>query len=48
MKIADLVRDQALIPHVQKLAQHVMQQAPQSVDALINRWLGQREQFVQA
>ncbi|WP_394202373.1 ATP-dependent DNA helicase RecG [Shewanella waksmanii] len=48
MKIADLVRDQALIPHVQKLAQHVMEQSPQSVDGLIERWLGQREQFVQA
>ncbi|QQX79878.1 ATP-dependent DNA helicase RecG [Shewanella sp. KX20019] len=48
MKIADLMRDQALIPHVQKLAPHVMQQAPGSVDAIIQRWLGDREQFVQA
>ncbi|WP_108945824.1 ATP-dependent DNA helicase RecG [Shewanella halifaxensis] len=48
MKIADLIRDQALIPHVQKLAVHVMQQAPDSVDAIIQRWLGDREQFVQA
>ena len=48
MKIADLMRDQALIPHVQKLAPHVMQQAPSSVDAIIQRWLGDREQFVQA
>ncbi|WP_220768585.1 ATP-dependent DNA helicase RecG [Shewanella sp. MBTL60-007] len=48
MKIADLMRDQALIPHVQKLAAHVMQQAPDCVDAIIERWLGDREQFVQA
>ncbi|MCL1050014.1 ATP-dependent DNA helicase RecG [Shewanella abyssi] len=48
MKIADLMRDQALIPHIQKLAPHVMQQAPDSVDAIIQRWLGDREQFVQA
>ncbi|MCL1058425.1 ATP-dependent DNA helicase RecG [Shewanella gelidimarina] len=48
MKIADLMRDQALIPHVQKLAPYVMQQAPDSVDAIIQRWLGDREQFVQA
>ncbi|HAY95656.1 hypothetical protein, partial [Shewanella sp.] len=27
LKIADLVRDQALIPHIQKLASHVMAQA---------------------
>ncbi|MBV7315622.1 ATP-dependent DNA helicase RecG [Shewanella sp. NIFS-20-20] len=48
LKVADLVRDQALIPHIQKLAQHVMQQAPDQVDAIISRWLGQRTQFIQA
>ncbi|WOT04929.1 ATP-dependent DNA helicase RecG [Shewanella youngdeokensis] len=48
MKIADLMRDQALIPHVQRLAPHIMQQVPDSVDAIIQRWLGDREQFVQA
>ncbi|MFQ6371991.1 ATP-dependent DNA helicase RecG [Shewanella sp. YIC-542] len=48
MKVADLVRDQALIPHIQKLAQHLMQQAPQNVDAIIQRWLGDRQQYIQA
>ncbi|MGL4473835.1 MAG: ATP-dependent DNA helicase RecG [Shewanella sp.] len=48
LKVADLVRDQALIPHIQKLAQHVMQQAPEHVDAIITRWLGHRTQFIQA
>ncbi|MFB2781426.1 ATP-dependent DNA helicase RecG [Shewanella mangrovisoli] len=48
LKIADLVRDQALIPHIQKLASHVMSQAPESVDAIIHRWLGHRQQYVQA
>lgn len=48
MKIADLIRDQALIPNIQKLAQHVMQQAPDNVDAIITRWLGNRQQYVQA
>ncbi|WP_119978552.1 ATP-dependent DNA helicase RecG [Shewanella algidipiscicola] len=48
MKIADLIRDQALIPAIQKLAQHVMQQAPENVDAIIMRWLGNRQQYVQA
>ncbi|QUN05706.1 ATP-dependent DNA helicase RecG [Shewanella yunxiaonensis] len=48
MKVADLVRDQALIPHVQKLAQHLMQQAPENVDGIIQRWLGDRQQYVQA
>ncbi|MBO1273106.1 ATP-dependent DNA helicase RecG [Shewanella sp. 4t3-1-2LB] len=48
MKVADLVRDQALIPHIQKLAQHLMQQAPENVDGIIQRWLGDRQQYVQA
>lgn len=48
MKVADLVRDQALIPNIQKLAQHVMQQVPENVDAIIERWLGQREHYIQA
>ncbi|WP_299493319.1 ATP-dependent DNA helicase RecG [uncultured Shewanella sp.] len=48
MKIADLLRDQSLIPHIQKLAQHVMDQSPDNVDNIITRWLGEREQFVQA
>ncbi|QYK05000.1 ATP-dependent DNA helicase RecG [Shewanella zhangzhouensis] len=48
MKVADLVRDQALIPHIQKLARHLMSQAPDNVDAIIERWLGGREQYVQA
>ncbi|GAB1049867.1 MAG: ATP-dependent DNA helicase RecG [Shewanella algae] len=48
MKVADLVRDQALIPHIQKLARHVMSQAPENVDAIIQRWLGDRQQYVQA
>ena len=46
--IADLVRDQALIPHIQKLASHVMAQAPEKVDAIILRWLGHRQHYVQA
>lgn len=48
LKIADLVRDQALIPHIQKLANHVMAQAPEKVDAIILRWLGHKQHYVQA
>lgn len=44
-KIADLVRDQALLPVVQKFADQLLQEAPQSVDALIERWLQQSEQY---
>ncbi|MEZ9369017.1 ATP-dependent DNA helicase RecG [Shewanella sp. 10N.286.51.B2] len=48
MKIADLVRDQYLIENTQKLAAHVMQQVPQNVDSIVQRWLGDRQQYVQA
>jgi ATP-dependent DNA helicase RecG len=48
LKIADLVRDQYLIPHIQKLAVHMMHQAPELVDAIIARWLADRQQYVQA
>lgn len=48
MKVADLARDQYLIPHIHKLARHVMEQIPQNVDLLIERWLANKEQYVQA
>ncbi|QIR13309.1 ATP-dependent DNA helicase RecG [Shewanella aestuarii] len=48
LKIADLIRDQHLIPCIQKLAVHIHQQAPQNVEAIIQRWLGERQQYVQA
>ncbi|WP_434953143.1 ATP-dependent DNA helicase RecG [Shewanella sp. HL-SH4] len=48
MKIADLMRDQHLIPSIQKLAVHVYQQVPDNVDLIIQRWLGERQQYVQA
>ncbi|UJF22511.1 ATP-dependent DNA helicase RecG [Shewanella sp. OMA3-2] len=48
MKIADLIRDQHLIPSIQKLAVHIYQQVPDNVDLIIQRWLGERQQYVQA
>jgi ATP-dependent DNA helicase RecG len=48
MKIADLIRDQHLIPSIQKLAVHIYQQVPDNVDLIIERWLGERQQYVQA
>ncbi|WP_193002980.1 ATP-dependent DNA helicase RecG [Aeromonas simiae] len=45
LKIADLVRDQPLIPQVQKLARYLMDQHPAHVDPLIRRWLGLREHY---
>ncbi|SDJ90867.1 ATP-dependent DNA helicase RecG [Ferrimonas sediminum] len=48
LKIADLIRDGALIPQVKRLAQHLMRNHPQNVQPLIDRWLKGREIYSQA
>ena len=48
LKIADLVRDQAYIPQVQRLAQTLYRQHPGLVEPLIRRWLTAGEQYAQA
>nr|WP_086938417.1 ATP-dependent DNA helicase RecG [Thaumasiovibrio occultus] len=47
-KVADLVRDQHLIPEVQKLASHIWQHHRPNGEAIILRWLGQRENYSNA
>ncbi|MGL5949041.1 MAG: ATP-dependent DNA helicase RecG [Aeromonas sp.] len=48
LKIADLVRDQALIPHVQKMARFIMDKHPACAAPLMRRWLGEREHYSNA
>ncbi|WP_244885933.1 ATP-dependent DNA helicase RecG [Ferrimonas marina] len=48
LKIADLVRDAALVPQVQRLASHLMAQHPDRVQPIIDRWLQGREIYSQA
>ena len=43
--IADLVRDQALLPKIDRAAALLLQRYPQNVDPLIRRWLGVREDY---
>jgi ATP-dependent DNA helicase RecG len=43
MRIADLVRDQALIPQAQQLAEHIWQHHPDQAKALMHRWLPNKE-----
>ena len=43
--IADLVRDQALLPKIDRAAALLLQHYPQNVDPLIHRWLGVREDY---
>lgn len=45
LKIADLVRDQALLPEVQRLARYLADRHPTVVEPLIRRWLGQRDHY---
>ncbi|MGJ8678848.1 ATP-dependent DNA helicase RecG [Paraglaciecola sp.] len=45
LKIADLVRDAELIPQVQNIADHLWQAYPANAQAIINRWLGHKEQY---
>lgn len=47
-KIADLVRDQRLIPEVQRIARHLHEHYPQNAHAIIERWLGERDIYAKA
>ncbi|TCV93547.1 ATP-dependent DNA helicase RecG [Biostraticola tofi] len=47
-KVADLLRDQAMIPEVQRLARHIHQHWPQSAQALIERWMPERVKYTNA
>lgn len=48
LSVADLERDGHLLPQVKKMAEQLIQQHPQQVDAIIKRWLGNSEIFAQA
>mgnify|MGYP001951769441 CR=1 FL=1 len=47
-KIADLVRDQHLIPEVQRIARHLHDSYPKNAKAIILRWLGERDIYSNA
>jgi ATP-dependent DNA helicase RecG len=40
-RVADIVRDQGLLPRIKKMAKEVMQDYPDVVDPLIKRWVGE-------
>ena len=46
MRIADLQRDQELIPQVAEMADQLFQHYPDYVDPLINRWIGRATKYV--
>ncbi|MDC8831984.1 ATP-dependent DNA helicase RecG [Alteromonas gilva] len=45
LRIADIVRDAALIPQVQDIAERLWQEYPSRAQAIINRWIGAREHY---
>ena len=45
MRIADLLRDQDLIPQVAEMAEQLFQDYPDFVEPLINRWIGQATKY---
>lgn len=47
-KVADLLRDQAMIPEVQRLARHIHERYPQQALALIERWMPETERYSNA
>ncbi|MBV4414339.1 ATP-dependent DNA helicase RecG [Enterobacteriaceae bacterium YMB-R22] len=47
-KVADLLRDQAMIPQVQRMARHIHERWPQQAAALIERWMPQTERYSNA
>ncbi len=47
-KVADLLRDQAMIPEVQRISRHIHQHYPTQAQALIERWLPERARYTNA
>lgn len=48
LKIADLIRDQRLIPQVQQMAHNLTEHYPQWVTPIVDRWLGDKQHYSQA
>ena len=47
LRIADLLRDQALLPLVKQINQTMLEEYPHCVEALIERWLAGAQQYAQ-
>ncbi|WP_353613662.1 ATP-dependent DNA helicase RecG [Mangrovibacter phragmitis] len=47
-KVADLLRDQRMIPEVQRVARHIHEKYPQQALALIERWMPETERYSNA
>ena len=45
LKVADLARDQAVLPQVQRVADQIIQHYPERIEPLINRWMPDAEAY---
>jgi ATP-dependent DNA helicase RecG len=48
LHIADLQRDAHMLPEIKNLAENLLLNHADTVDGLIDRWLGHSEQYAQA
>lgn len=47
-RVVDLIRDQMLIHHIQKVAQYILQFQPDIALKFINSWLPERTKYINA
>ena len=47
-KIADIIRDQHLLPQLEPCVRHLVQNTPERIEFLIQRWVGTRENYANA
>ena len=47
-RIADVMRDQPMLPQVQQAAELILQRYPESVEPLMRRWIADRERYIHA
>ena len=47
-KVADLIRDQHLLPLIESSASKLASKTPKKIEPLIDRWIGSREEYVNA
>jgi ATP-dependent DNA helicase RecG len=45
LKVANLIRDAALLPQIQELAEILLEEHPDAATGIMNRWIGDAEQY---
>jgi ATP-dependent DNA helicase RecG len=45
MKVAELIRDADLLPHVQQAAEVMLARHPDNIGPLLRRWIGARDRY---